>query len=497
MKFADLGLSDELLKAVEEAGYSEPTPIQAQAIPQVQMMKDIIAIAQTGTGKTASFVLPMIDVLASGRRRALMPRSLILEPTRELAVQVAENFEKYGKNHDLKMALLIGGVQMGDQLKALNEGVDVLIATPGRLMDLFQRGKIMLNGCDLLVIDEADRMLDMGFIPDIEFICEKLPTNRQTLLFSATMPPPIKKLADRFLSNPKYIEVARPASANLNIAQHKVFTSSRGKRDVLRTLLRNEDVQTGIIFANRKTTVRELNKMLRGAGFNSGEIHGDMDQSSRSAELERFKTGAINILVASDVAARGLDVKGVSHVFNYDTPWHPDDYVHRIGRTGRAGAKGRAFTLVTPEDAEAVANVEKLTGTVIPVYDMNGGAAAPAADAEREPRTAAAEKPARGRKRAEPKAPKTEPAEIVSAAEAEQTGAAEAVAPKQRRAPRAHAPRPVEAAPAAAAPEVAREAERAVEPAPERPARRDAPVDRSAPGEWNGPVPGFLNFSAL
>ncbi|MGC1271175.1 MAG: DEAD/DEAH box helicase [Croceibacterium sp.] len=509
MKFADLGLSDELLKAVEEAGYSEPTPIQAQAIPQVQMMKDIIAIAQTGTGKTASFVLPMIDVLASGRRRALMPRSLILEPTRELAVQVAENFEKYGKNHDLKMALLIGGVQMGDQLKALNEGVDVLIATPGRLMDLFQRGKIMLNGCDLLVIDEADRMLDMGFIPDIEFICEKLPTSRQTLLFSATMPPPIKKLADRFLSNPKYIEVARPASANLNIAQHKVFTSSRGKRDVLRTLLRSEDVQTGIIFANRKTTVRELNKMLRSAGFNSGEIHGDMDQSSRSAELERFKTGAINILVASDVAARGLDVKGVSHVFNYDTPWHPDDYVHRIGRTGRAGAKGRAFTLVTPEDAEAVANVEKLTGTVIPVFDMDGGAAAPAVEAEREPRKAAADKPARGRKRAEPKAPRAEVvADVVVEAEAE-AEAVEAVvaAPKQRRAPRARAPRPVEAAVPAVEPEIAREAEpaaertpapeRAADRAPERPAHRDAPVNRNAPGEWNGPVPGFLNFSAL
>jgi superfamily II DNA/RNA helicase len=251
MKFADLGLSDELLQAVETAGYSEPTPIQAQAIPQVQMMKDLIAIAQTGTGKTASFVLPMIDILHHGRRRARMPRSLILEPTRELAMQVSENFEKYGKNHDLKMALLIGGVQMGDQVKALDEGVDVLIATPGRLMDLFERGKILLTGCELLVIDEADRMLDMGFIPDIEFICEKLPANRQTLLFSATMPPPIKKLADRFLSNPKYIEVARPASANLNITAHKVFVSSRGKRDVLRELLRTDDVTSALIFANR------------------------------------------------------------------------------------------------------------------------------------------------------------------------------------------------------------------------------------------------------
>ncbi|MEO9490318.1 MAG: DEAD/DEAH box helicase, partial [Marinomonas sp.] len=368
MTFADLGLSDELLKAVTDAGYTEPTAIQAGAIPPVLMMKDIIGIAQTGTGKTASFVLPMIDVLSSGRRRARMPRSLILEPTRELAAQVAENFEKYGANHDLKMALLIGGVQMGDQVKALDEGVDVLIATPGRLMDLFERGKIMLNGCELLVIDEADRMLDMGFIPDIEFICSKLPETRQTMLFSATMPPPIEKLAKKFLSNPKRIETARAASTNKDITAFKVPAKARQKRDTLTWLLRNDLVDTAIIFANRKTTVRDLNKALSKSGFASGEIHGDMDQTSRLRELERFKSGDINILVASDVAARGLDVKGVSHVFNYDTPWHPDDYVHRIGRTGRAGAKGRAFTLVSDEDAEAISNVEKLTGSKINVF---------------------------------------------------------------------------------------------------------------------------------
>ena len=465
MTFADLGLSDELLQAVESAGYTEPTPIQAQAIPQVQMMRDIIAIAQTGTGKTASFVLPMIDILASGRRRARMPRSLILEPTRELAVQVAENFEKYGVNHDLKMALLIGGVQMGDQVKALDEGVDVLIATPGRLMDLFERGKILLTGCDLLVIDEADRMLDMGFIPDIEFICEKLPTTRQTLLFSATMPPPIKKLSDRFLSNPKYIEVARPASTNINIAQHKVFVSSRGKREALRHLLRTDDVTSALIFANRKTTVRELNKVLRQSGLASGEIHGDMDQSSRNAELDRFKKGEVNILVASDVAARGLDIKGVSHVINFDTPWHPDDYVHRVGRTGRAGAKGRAFTLVTPEDAEAIANVEKLTGTVLPVFDLDSGGNAESKPerskperAVREEREPAAEKP---RRESRPrKEPKREP-EAVSEDE------------KPSRALRS-------------------EPQRAEPPRPERELE-----DVGEPGEWNGPVPGFLNFSAL
>ncbi|MFC3214116.1 DEAD/DEAH box helicase [Novosphingobium panipatense] len=448
MSFADLGLSDELLQAVEAAGYTEPTPIQAQTIPPVLMMKDLIGIAQTGTGKTASFVLPMIDILAHGRRRALMPRSLILEPTRELAAQVAENFEKYGKNHDLKMALLIGGVQMGDQLKALSSGVDVLIATPGRLMDLFERGKIMLTGCELLVIDEADRMLDMGFIPDIETICSKLPTNRQTLLFSATMPPVIKKLADRFLTNPKYVEVARPASTNTNIVQHKVAVPARKKREALRHILRTDNVTTAIVFANRKTTVRELAKSLQRHGFSAGEIHGDMDQSARNAELERFKAGEISILCASDVAARGLDVKGVSHVFNFDTPWHPDDYVHRIGRTGRGGATGRAFTFVSPEDAEAIANVEKLTGSAIPVYELDLAEAT-------EPRQRREEKPRRETRREEP---------------VERAPRREARTEEPRREHRSES----------------------------RGRRREAePVVAQDNGSWNGPIPEFLSVSAL
>jgi superfamily II DNA/RNA helicase len=399
MRFADLGLSDELLSAVTDSGYDTPTPIQAAAIPQVQMMRDLIAIAQTGTGKTASFVLPMIDILAQGRARARMPRSLILEPTRELAAQVAENFEKYGKNHKLSMALLIGGVQMGDQVKALEKGVDVLIATPGRLMDLFERGKILLTGCDLLVIDEADRMLDMGFIPDIETICTKLPANRQTLLFSATMPPPIKKLADRFLSNPKYIEVARPASSNANIDAKLVDVAPMKKREVLRSLIRSEEVHTAIIFCNRKTTVRELNKSLQQHGFRSGEIHGDIDQASRQRQLDAFKSGTINLLVASDVAARGLDIKGVSHVFNFDAPWHPDDYVHRIGRTGRAGAKGKAFTFVTKADEEAIDNIEKLIGVKI---ERLGKAEVPAMGTEPKPKVAKAEKPERARSQEKP-----------------------------------------------------------------------------------------------
>ena len=450
MNFADLGLSEDLLKAVEEAGYTEPTPIQAQAIPPVLMMKDIIGIAQTGTGKTASFVLPMIDVMAAGRRRALMPRSLILAPTRELAAQVAENFEKYGKNHDLKLALLIGGVQMGDQVKALNEGVDVLIATPGRLMDLFERGKILLNGCELLVIDEADRMLDMGFIPDIEFICSKLPEARQTMLFSATMPPPIEKLAKKFMSNPKRIEVSRAATTNKDITAYKIPVQTRQKRETLRWLLRNDHVETAIIFANRKTTVRELNKSLQRHGFSSGEIHGDMDQGSRIKELDRFKAGDVNILVASDVAARGLDVKGVSHVFNFDTPWHPDDYVHRIGRTGRAGAKGRAFTFVAPEDAEAIQNVEKLTGSKIPVF---------------------------GKKdvRVELVEPEAKPA------------------PRDERQPEERAPKPKRK-------DERRSDARSADKNTEKKRGRKHALHDDEPvpaGEWNGPKPGFLDISAL
>ena len=365
MTFADLGLSDELLRAVIDSGYDEPTPIQSAAIPSVLMGKDLIGIAQTGTGKTASFVLPMIDILHHGRSRALMPRSLILEPTRELAMQVSENFEKYGKYHKLSMALLIGGVQMGDQVKALEKGVDVLIATPGRLMDLFGRGKILLTGCELLVIDEADRMLDMGFIPDIEEICSKLPKSRQTLLFSATMPPPIQKLAAKFLNDPRRVEASRPATANVNIEQQVVEVSADKKKDLLKDLLHAPDVKNAIVFCNRKTTVRELAGSLRRARIAVGQIHGDMEQSERIAEFDRFKRDEINILVASDVAARGLDVKGVSHVFNFDVPWQPDDYVHRIGRTGRAGAKGTAITLATKADGELIERIEKLTGQKI------------------------------------------------------------------------------------------------------------------------------------
>ena len=486
MSFADLGLSEPLLRAVTDSGYDIPTPIQKGAIPPVLMGKDLIGIAQTGTGKTASFVLPMIDILAEGRSRARMPRSLILEPTRELAAQVAENFVKYGKYHKLSMALLIGGVQMGDQVKALEKGVDVLIATPGRLMDLFGRGKIMLNGCDLLVIDEADRMLDMGFIPDIEEICSKLPKNRQTLLFSATMPPPIQKLAAKFLTDPKTIEVARPATANVNIDQRLVTVPNAAKkRDALRHILREDGFRNAIVFSNKKVTVRDLYTSLKRSGFSVGQIQGDMDQGSRIAEFDRFKNDEITILVASDVAARGLDVKGVSHVINFDVPWQPDDYIHRIGRTGRAGMKGIAYTLATREDAEAIAAIEKLTGFKINRVDSEGGSAAPSVD-----RAPAGEASAPPVERNEERAPRARG--------------------RSRAKPRADAP--VEAGFATEAP---RAVEPTLQPEPE-PEVRSEPVARAVPkadptpmpvavtkpvddadDTWNGPVPSFLSLSAL
>ena len=454
MTFADLGLSPELLRAVGDSGYDEPTPIQRGTIPAVLMARDLIGIAQTGTGKTAAFVLPMIDILGHGRGRARMPRSLILEPTRELAAQVAENFEKYGKYHKLSMALLIGGVQMGDQVKALEKGVDVLIATPGRLLDLFGRGKILLTGCDLLVIDEADRMLDMGFIPDIEEICSKLPASRQTLLFSATMPPPIQKLAAKFLRDPKRVEVARPATANVNIEQRLVEIRPDKKKDALRDILRHEEFKNAIVFCNRKTTVRELATSLKRSGFKVGQIQGDMDQSDRIAEFDRFKNDEINILVASDVAARGLDVKGVSHVINFDVPWQPDDYIHRIGRTGRAGMKGIAITLASKSDGDAIAAIEKLTGLKI----ARVGAKAPL---DEKPFTEAAapplaeEKPARKDRRREPRKP------------------------------------------ARAAPEAKKAPEKAEEPKrSEKPVEPKRGPKAEADGEWNGPLPGFLNVSA-
>jgi superfamily II DNA/RNA helicase len=366
MTFDELGLGAEVLKAVAETGYTEPTPIQAQAIPFVLKKRDVLGIAQTGTGKTASFTLPMIDMLSRGRAKARMPRSLILEPTRELAAQVAENFATYGKYNKLSMALLIGGVSFGDQEKKLDRGVDVLIATPGRLLDHCSRGKVLLTGVQILVIDEADRMLDMGFIPDIEEICKKIPFTRQTLFFSATMPPEIQRLTETFLQNPEKIEVSRPASASATITQGLVKTTREKKRDTLLELIEEEDVKNAIIFCNRKRDIGAVHKTLEKHGLPVGSLHGDLDQSTRTKTLDGFRNGTIRLLVASDVAARGLDIPDVSHVFNFDVPTHAEDYVHRIGRTGRAGRLGFAYTLMTREDGKYLAGIEKLIGTTIP-----------------------------------------------------------------------------------------------------------------------------------
>jgi superfamily II DNA/RNA helicase len=369
MAFSKLGLSDKVQAAVAAAGYTTPTPIQEQAIPHVIAGRDVLGIAQTGTGKTAAFTLPMITRLENGRARARMPRTLILEPTRELAAQVEESFIKYGVNHKLSVALLIGGVSFENQETKLTRGVDVLIATPGRLLDHVERGRLLLTGIEILVIDEADRMLDMGFIPDIERICKLVPFTRQTLFFSATMPPEISRLTNTFLSNPARVEVSKPASTANNITQLLISTGSdpKVKRDVLRGLIRDaENLQNGIIFCNRKTEVANLHRSLVKHGFPAVALHGDMDQHARLKALDAFRTGEMKLLVASDVAARGLDIPEVSHVFNFDVPHHPEDYVHRIGRTGRAGRAGASLTLAAPMDKKSIAAIEKLIGQPIP-----------------------------------------------------------------------------------------------------------------------------------
>jgi superfamily II DNA/RNA helicase len=372
MTFSELGLGPEVLRAVEDAGYTRPTPIQEQAIPLVLQGRDVLGCAQTGTGKTAGFTLPMIEILGQGRARARMPRSLILEPTRELAAQVAENFEVYGKYHKLNMALLIGGESFGDQIKRLDRGVDVLIATPGRMIDLFERGNILLSDIKIFVIDEADRMLDMGFIPDIERIAGLIPKMRQTLFFSATMPPEIRRLADAFLMNPKEVTVAPPASPATTVTQALTIVHRDDKRKALRHLLATEEVKNAFIFCNRKKDVGILHRSLARHGFNAGALHGDLPQSVRTETLEAFRRGDITLLVCSDVAARGIDIQGVSHVFNFDVPVHAEDYVHRIGRTGRAGRSGRAFSIATTEDGKHVAAIAKLIGKEIPLIQVDG-----------------------------------------------------------------------------------------------------------------------------
>ena len=407
-KFTDLNLSPKVLKAIEEAGYETPTPIQAGAIPPALEGQDVLGIAQTGTGKTASFTLPMITLLARGRARARMPRSLVLCPTRELAAQVAENFDTYAKHVKLTKALLIGGVSFKEQDALIDKGVDVLIATPGRLLDHFERGKLLLTGVQIMVVDEADRMLDMGFIPDIERIFSLTPFTRQTLFFSATMAPEIERITNTFLSNPARIEIARQATTAESIEQGVVvFKASRKdregseKRKLLRALIDGEGDKctNAIIFCNRKTDVDIVAKSLKKYGYNAAPIHGDLDQSQRTRTLDDFREGKLRFLVASDVAARGLDVPSVSHVFNFDVPGHAEDYVHRIGRTGRAGREGKAMMICVPRDEKALDAIERLVEKQIPRLDnpLKPGKPAPETKPEAEAKsesTAKAEQPA-------------------------------------------------------------------------------------------------------
>ncbi len=409
-KFTDLNLNPKVLKAVLEAGYETPTPIQAGAIPPALAGRDVLGIAQTGTGKTASFVLPMITMLARGRARARMPRSLVLCPTRELAAQVAENFDTYAANLKLTKALLIGGVSFKEQDKLIDKGVDVLIATPGRLLDHHERGKLILTDVKVMVVDEADRMLDMGFIPDIERIFGLTPFTRQTLFFSATMAPEIERITNTFLSNPERIEVARQATTNENITQGVLmFKASRKdreateKRKVLRALIdaEGEKCTNAIIFCNRKMDVDTVAKSLKKYGYDAAPIHGDLDQSHRTKTLDGFREGSLRFLVASDVAARGLDVPSVSHVFNFDVPSHAEDYVHRIGRTGRAGRDGTAIMICVPRDERNLADVEQLVQREIPRLENPLGGGKPDETAKSEPEAAEkkAEKPKRSRSR--------------------------------------------------------------------------------------------------
>jgi superfamily II DNA/RNA helicase len=468
--FSGLGLSTKVTDAVTAAGYSKPTEIQAQAIPHLLEKKDLIGIAQTGTGKTASFVLPMLTLLENGRARARMPRTLILEPTRELAAQVSENFEKYGKNHRITMALIIGGVSFEDQNKKLDRGVDVLIATPGRLLDQIDRGKIMLNGVEILVIDEADRMLDMGFIDDIEKICSRLPPRRQTMLFSATMDGQIEKLTKKFLKDPVHVQVSRTASTADTIDQKLVKVSSKpeDKRSSLRDLIRgSEGLTNAIIFCNRKRDVATLARSLERHGFSAGALHGDMDQKSRTETLDAFKNNRLTLLVASDVAARGLDIPAVSHVFNFDVPVHAEDYVHRIGRTGRAGRLGAAYTLVGPADSKHLDAILKLIQK--PIDWLDAPAAAPAAE---EPTKERAARPARTRRGGA----RTRPAATREATPAEAAPAS---------------PELVETT-SEPAPQSSRRSQRQRSRRPEETRETDAGENSNSPFGNDGPIPAFL-----
>ncbi len=503
MNFSELGLSPRTLEAVTAAGYTTPTPIQAEAIPPALQRRDVMGLAQTGSGKTAAFVLPMLSLLEKGRARARMPRTLILEPTRELADQVRDAFETLGQKHTLSVALLIGGVAFEPQALKIDRGADVVIATPGRLLDHFERGKLLLTGIDMLVIDEADRMLDMGFIPDIERICKLLPFTRQTMFFSATMPPEIQRLTSQFLHNPVRVEVSRPSSTAETITQMLVKSphEAKAKREALRQLLRTQtNVKNGIIFANRKTTVALLEKSLSVHGFSVGALHGDMDQSARLKTLQAFRNNEITYLIASDVAARGLDIPEVSHVFNFDVPTHAEDYVHRIGRTGRAGREGQAFTMLSKEEGKYWKAIEGLIKKEVPYFELSVEAEAAietrAAEPDRPRREGRDRQERRGRgKDRRPREVKDHgeraamvPAERVERAEPRAEPRAERPA-----APKPTAPKPA-AAPVTPAPRSERP-KREREPRPDRHPQRDVSDAPDHRGFTEQTIPAFLSRS--
>ncbi|NKB22476.1 MAG: DEAD/DEAH box helicase [Alphaproteobacteria bacterium] len=485
MTFDELGLSPEVLRAIDDAGYETPTPIQEQAIPFVLMGRDVLGCAQTGTGKTASFTLPMIEILASGRSRARMARSLIITPTRELATQIAENFETYGKYHKLSMALLIGGVSFDEQNAKLDRGVDVLIATPGRLLDHFERGRILLTDIKILVIDEADRMMDMGFMPDVEKIVSLLPPIRQTLFFSATMPPEIRRIADKFLMNPKEITITPKTATAETVEQFLTIVDNKDfvKRDTLRRMIRSEAVDNAIVFCNRKRDVDTLNRSLIKHGFKAAALHGDMSQPARLETLDAFKNGATEILVASDVAARGLDLPKVSHVFNYDVPMHAEDYVHRIGRTGRAGREGRALTIATSADGKFLDAVQKFIGKKFDPIVVEGVEETEiSAD---EPRRVGRRRSGEGAKKSPRRRGRKAPARKKSDTEAEKSVADEA-APTE---PTPQGAAPAETSPTPPAAEKPR-APRNRKPAPKR-QRSDQPAEEAVVG-MGAHVPAFM-----
>jgi superfamily II DNA/RNA helicase len=488
MKFSDFSLRPEIIQAVQDAGYQTPTPIQEQAIPLILSGRDLLGIAQTGTGKTAAFVLPMIERLASGKAKARMPRSLILSPTRELATQSSNYFETYGKHLNLSMALLIGGVGMDEQWRRLDRGVDVLIATPGRLLDQFERGKVLLGGITILVIDEADRMLDMGFMPDVERIVNLVSKRRQTLMFSATMPGEIRRLASAFLTDPQEVQATPPATVVERIKDHFAIVPPRHKFKALRRLIEDYDVDNALIFCNRKREVASLRRQMERAGLSVRDIHGDLDQSQRTAALDAFKQGEIAFLVATDVAARGLDIAMMPCVINYDVPTHADDYVHRIGRTGRAGQEGRAFTLVLPDERRYVDAITRLTGKPIPRLEIAGmesdaGAAPPARERPRpEPAGARPARPDPAPAPPRPRAaadgadePTTEPGERARTRRRRRPGAEPRVSSAPANEPRARAPEPAHAA----------------SPTPRGATRRGADTDRPVVGMGDH-VPLFM-----